>query len=201
MYNIHDWTISRQLWWGHRIPVWHCGDCNEVIVAREAPTSCPKCGGAKARTGYRRPRHLVFLRPSALHYARLARENARSGSLLSDHAPDHRLRHSVLLGCAHDHVRLPLHGWHHRTRLSSKPAAGRTRKTTAFPSAMFIFTLWCATPSARNVEDQGQRARPARHHRALRHRCHAIHAGRDGRSGHRHCVQRKPDRRLSRIRQ
>jgi valyl-tRNA synthetase len=47
MYNIHDWTISRQLWWGHRIPVWHCGDCNEVIVAREAPTSCPKCGGAK----------------------------------------------------------------------------------------------------------------------------------------------------------
>jgi len=47
MYNIHDWTISRQLWWGHRIPVWHCGDCGEVIVAREAPRSCPKCGGAK----------------------------------------------------------------------------------------------------------------------------------------------------------
>jgi valyl-tRNA synthetase len=47
MYNIHDWTISRQLWWGHRIPVWHCGDCNEVIVAREAPSSCPKCKGAK----------------------------------------------------------------------------------------------------------------------------------------------------------
>ena len=47
MYNIHDWTISRQLWWGHRIPVWHCGDCAEVIVARETPTSCTKCGGAK----------------------------------------------------------------------------------------------------------------------------------------------------------
>jgi len=47
MYNIHDWTISRQLWWGHRIPVWHCGDCKEVIVARETPTKCPKCGGAK----------------------------------------------------------------------------------------------------------------------------------------------------------
>ena len=46
MYNIHDWTISRQLWWGHRIPVWHCGDCKEVIVAREAP-KCPKCGCAK----------------------------------------------------------------------------------------------------------------------------------------------------------
>jgi valyl-tRNA synthetase len=47
MYNIHDWTISRQLWWGHRIPVWHCGDCGEVIVARETPVKCTKCGGAK----------------------------------------------------------------------------------------------------------------------------------------------------------
>ena len=47
MYNIHDWTISRQLWWGHRIPVWHCGDCKEVIVARAAPAKCPKCGSAK----------------------------------------------------------------------------------------------------------------------------------------------------------
>jgi len=47
MYNIHDWTISRQLWWGHRIPVWHCGDCHDVIVARETPVACPKCGGAK----------------------------------------------------------------------------------------------------------------------------------------------------------
>ena len=47
MYNIHDWTISRQLWWGHRIPVWHCGQCHEVIVAREAPAKCPKCGSAQ----------------------------------------------------------------------------------------------------------------------------------------------------------
>jgi valyl-tRNA synthetase len=47
MYNIHDWTISRQLWWGHRIPVWHCPACEHVIVAREAPTKCDKCGGAQ----------------------------------------------------------------------------------------------------------------------------------------------------------
>ena len=52
MYNIHDWTISRQLWWGHRIPVWHCGDCqdkdrDDVIVARETPAKCPKCGSTK----------------------------------------------------------------------------------------------------------------------------------------------------------
>ena len=49
MNNIHDWCVSRQLWWGHRIPAWTCGDpaCKEVIVAREAPTKCTKCGGAK----------------------------------------------------------------------------------------------------------------------------------------------------------
>jgi valyl-tRNA synthetase len=44
MKNIHDWCISRQLWWGHRIPAWHCGACNEINVARETPTSCSKCG-------------------------------------------------------------------------------------------------------------------------------------------------------------
>jgi valyl-tRNA synthetase len=43
MRNIRDWTLSRQLWWGHRIPAWHCASCKEVIVAREAPAKCPKC--------------------------------------------------------------------------------------------------------------------------------------------------------------
>src|SRR5271167_2793619 len=49
MNNIHDWCVSRQLWWGHRIPAWTCSNdaCKEVIVAREAPTKCTKCGGAK----------------------------------------------------------------------------------------------------------------------------------------------------------
>ncbi|MQA89541.1 MAG: valine--tRNA ligase [Gemmatimonas sp.] len=45
--NIRDWCISRQLWWGHRIPAWYCRSpgCTEVIVAREDPTRCPECGG------------------------------------------------------------------------------------------------------------------------------------------------------------
>ena len=43
MENIKDWCISRQLWWGHRIPAWYCADCGEVIVAKEEPKVCPKC--------------------------------------------------------------------------------------------------------------------------------------------------------------
>jgi valyl-tRNA synthetase len=48
MHNIHDWCISRQLWWGHRIPAWHCS-CGEIIVAREAPAKCPKCGDSELK--------------------------------------------------------------------------------------------------------------------------------------------------------
>jgi valyl-tRNA synthetase len=48
MANIHDWCISRQLWWGHRIPAWHCS-CGEIIVAREAPPKCAKCGKSELK--------------------------------------------------------------------------------------------------------------------------------------------------------
>lgn len=41
--NIKDWCISRQIWWGHRIPAWYCQDCNEMIVSKTEPTKCPKC--------------------------------------------------------------------------------------------------------------------------------------------------------------
>ncbi|MCR5467669.1 MAG: valine--tRNA ligase [Lachnospiraceae bacterium] len=43
--NIRDWCISRQLWWGHRIPAYYCEDCGEMVVAKSAPEKCPKCGG------------------------------------------------------------------------------------------------------------------------------------------------------------
>ena len=45
MENIRDWCISRQLWWGHRIPAWYCDDCGEMSVSRTDLTACPKCGG------------------------------------------------------------------------------------------------------------------------------------------------------------
>ncbi len=47
--NIRDWCISRQIWWGHRIPVWYCEACPEVIVTREDPVACPHCGGTALR--------------------------------------------------------------------------------------------------------------------------------------------------------
>ncbi len=46
MYNIRDWCISRQLWWGHRIPAWHCRQCRHIVVARETPPACPHCGSS-----------------------------------------------------------------------------------------------------------------------------------------------------------
>ena len=49
MENIRDWCISRQIWWGHRIPAWYCESCGEVIVAKETPTSCPKCASVHLR--------------------------------------------------------------------------------------------------------------------------------------------------------
>lgn len=47
MENVHDWCISRQLWWGHRIPVWYCQDCGEVIAAVDTPSACSKCGSSR----------------------------------------------------------------------------------------------------------------------------------------------------------
>lgn len=45
MENLHDWCVSRQIWWGHRIPAYYCDACGETVVAREAPAACPRCQG------------------------------------------------------------------------------------------------------------------------------------------------------------
>lgn len=47
--NIRDWCVSRQLWWGHRIPAYYCQDCGEVLVSRETPCACAKCGGSNLK--------------------------------------------------------------------------------------------------------------------------------------------------------
>ncbi len=49
MENIEDWCITRQIWWGHRVPVWYCDDCRETTISRQDPTECSKCGGSNIR--------------------------------------------------------------------------------------------------------------------------------------------------------
>jgi valyl-tRNA synthetase len=49
MENIRDWCISRQIWWGHRIPAWYCDSCGKIIVSKEVPTFCPQCGSDRLR--------------------------------------------------------------------------------------------------------------------------------------------------------
>lgn len=49
MNNIRDWCISRQLWWGHRIPAWYCLECGHIIVSKETPTECPECSSKKLK--------------------------------------------------------------------------------------------------------------------------------------------------------
>ena len=63
--NIHDWCISRQLWWGHRIPAYYCRHCGKMVVAREMPDTCPDCAG-----------YLVLLGTLALLDTGMAEENA-----------------------------------------------------------------------------------------------------------------------------
>ena len=77
MRNIHDWCISRQLWWGHRIPAFYC-DNGHITVAEEDPAACGACGSTQARAGSRRARHVVLLAALAVLRLRLARGDRRS---------------------------------------------------------------------------------------------------------------------------
>ena len=81
MENVHDWCISRQLWWGHQIPAWYCDDCGHMTVPRTDPTDCEKCGSHAHPPGPRRAGHLVLLRPVALLHPGLARTRPRTWTI------------------------------------------------------------------------------------------------------------------------
>ena len=79
MRNIRDWCISRQLWWGHRIPAWYCGTCSEITVARTTPTACEHLRRhASPQAGRGRARHLVLVVAVAVRDAGLAERDARA---------------------------------------------------------------------------------------------------------------------------
>ncbi len=71
MTNIHDWCISRQLWWGHRIPAWYCDACGQTIVAEDDPVGLRV--RRRAAAGHRRARHVVLVGPVAVQHARAGR--------------------------------------------------------------------------------------------------------------------------------
>ena len=75
MTNIRDWCISRQIWWGHRIPAWTCQECGRVIVCPGGPQRLPQLRRGRPGPGNRRPGHLVFLGPVALLHPGLARRD------------------------------------------------------------------------------------------------------------------------------
>ncbi len=88
--NIRDWCISRQLWWGHRIPAYYCDDCGEVVVAKEMPKVCPKCGCTHF-TGSRYVGYLVLLRTVAFRDPGLAGADRGSEVFLSHRCAGNRL--------------------------------------------------------------------------------------------------------------
>ena len=102
MREIRPWCISRQLWWGHRIPVWYCDACEETYVAEEAPGALRRLR-RRAAPGGGCARHLVQLGALALRDARLARRDAGAARLLPDQLPHHRAGDPLPLGGADDH--------------------------------------------------------------------------------------------------
>ena len=92
-----DWNISRQLWWGHQLPVWECPD-GHVTVEETAPDACAECGSSRVDAVDGRARHVVLVRAVAVRDARLARRHRRPAGVLSRRSQHHRARHHPPLG-------------------------------------------------------------------------------------------------------
>ena len=111
MRNIKDWCVSRQLWWGHRIPAWY-DDAGKIYVGRDEAEVRKKhsLGRHEAAPGRRCARHVVLLRAVAVLHARLAGQDAGAEEVLPDERAGHGLRHHLLLGRPHDHDGHEVHG-------------------------------------------------------------------------------------------
>ena len=98
--NIRDWCISRQLWWGHRIPVWYCDECGEIMCVGPPPTPTPAsiCNSEGPAPGRGRAGHLVQFRPLAPFHPGLARQHRRLQLLLPHRRHGDGLRHPLLSG-------------------------------------------------------------------------------------------------------
>ncbi len=167
MENIRDWCISRQLWWGHRIPVFYCDACGADGRVDGRPHRVPEVRQHRHAPGRGRPRHVVLVATLALRHARLARADAGARLLLSHQRALDRPRHPLPVGRAHGDER---HGL--RRRRDSVPRRHH-------PSHRLQLRGQADEQVARH------RRRSARSHGALRRRRHALrpHAPGHGCSG------------------
>ena len=144
MENIRPWCISRQLWWGHRIPAWYCDKDGSIHVSRTDLSACPQVRWP-APPGSRRARHVVLVGALAVLDARLARRDAGAAQVLPDLGAGDGLRHHLLLGRADGDAGPALHEGRAVPRRLHPRARARRRR-------------------AEDVEVEGQRRRPARDH-------------------------------------
>ena len=190
MNNIHDWCISRQLWWGHRIPAWKCGDCGEMIVARETPAGCTKCAGTKLEQDS--DVLDTWFSSGLLPFTTLGWPNATRD--LEVFYPTSLLitgfdilffwvARMIMLGCW---FMMPPHrpAREGEKELAYEEALPRSApfKRSVHPRA----GAGCGAPE--DVEDQGERAGSDRGDREVRDGCDAVHAGGDVVAGNRYCV-------------
>ena len=167
MENIRDWCISRQLWWGHRIPAWHCADCHKITVAREAPQNCAHCGSARIEQD---PDVLdTWFSSSLWPFSTLG---------WPDDTEDLRTYYPTSLLITGFDI---LFFWAARMMMMGLELTG----DVPFRE-VHMHGAGARSHAPEDVEDQGQRGGPARHQRQVRHRRRAPVAS-DGRCArHRH---------------
>ncbi len=187
MNNIRDWCISRQLWWGHRIPAWYCGKCGETTVARTTPTACGKCAAPATELKQDEDVLDTWFSSWLWPFATLGwpERDARAQDLLPDDRPRHRLRHPLLLGGPHDDGGAALHEEGPLPdRLPAHDGDGREGRE--------------------DVEGEGEHHRPRRDHRPARRRrapLRARLADDAGGAGEEHQVRRRQRRGRAPLRQ
>ena len=200
MNNIYDWCISRQLWWGHRIPAWHCAACQQITVGREDPTHCAHCGSAEITqetdvldtwfsSGLLPVTVFGWPPPPGQSTPDLDAFYPTSLLVTGFDILFFWVARMIMLGCYFSQdVPMPD---------GARRSAQRNR---ALPRGLHSR----AGPRRRppeDVQDQRQRHRPRPDRREVRDGRCAVHARLDGLARHGHRLQRSPHRRLSRLRQ
>ncbi len=218
MRNIQDWCISRQLWWGHRIPAWYDAGRQHLRRAQRGGGAGRRDAAARqargAAPGRGRARHVVQFGAVAVLDARLAAADARTRGLLPDVGAGHRLRHHLLLGGPDDHDgpqvpgrRALPRGLHHRAHprrarqqdvevegQHHRPARPHRRHRPGDAGRQAHHRPDAAADEERDREGDAQ-AVPAGHP-VLRHRCAALHLRGARHDGSRHPLRPRPCRGL-----